>query len=200
MAWNGREWDVLSGVVDLSGKVDKVSGKGLSTNDYTNDEKNKLASIASGATANTGTITGIKMNGVSKGTSGVVDLGTVITSHQDISRKVDVVAGKGLSSNDYTDEEKAKLEGIARGATANTGTITGVKMNGTSKGTSGVVDLGTVITSHQDISGKVDKVTGKGLSANDYTDTDKSKLAGITAQATKTSFSVSGETLNITNS
>lgn len=35
-----------------------------------------------------------------------------------------------------------------------TGTITEIKMNGNSKGTSGVVDLGTVITSHQDISGK----------------------------------------------
>ena len=39
------------------------------------------------------------------------------------------------------------------------GTITGVRMNGVSKGTSGVVDLGTVITAHQDISGKVDKTT-----------------------------------------
>ena len=38
--------------------------------------------------------------------------------------------------------------------TSNTGTITGIKMNGSTKGTSGVVDLGTVITSHQDISGK----------------------------------------------
>ena len=37
------------------------------------------------------------------------------------------------------------------------GTITGIKMNGASKGTSGVVDLGTVITAHQDISGKADK-------------------------------------------
>ena len=35
--------------VDLSGKVDKVAGKGLSTNDYTTDEKNKLAGIAEGA-------------------------------------------------------------------------------------------------------------------------------------------------------
>lgn len=37
-----------------------------------------------------------------------------------------------------------------------TGTITGITMNGTTKGTSGVVDLGTVITGHQDISGKLD--------------------------------------------
>lgn len=35
--------------VDLSGKVDNVAGKGLSTNDYTTTEKNKLAGIAEGA-------------------------------------------------------------------------------------------------------------------------------------------------------
>ena len=35
-----------------SAKVDKVTGKGLSTNDYTTDEKNKLAGIAAGAEAN----------------------------------------------------------------------------------------------------------------------------------------------------
>ena len=68
--------------------------------------------------------------------------------------------------------DKTKLNGIASGATAvnestvtgwgftkNQGTITGITMNGASKGTSGVVDLGTVITSHQDISGKQDKIT-----------------------------------------
>lgn len=36
----------------ISNKVDKVSGKGLSTNDYTTTEKNKLAGIASGAEVN----------------------------------------------------------------------------------------------------------------------------------------------------
>lgn len=35
--------------VDLSVKVDKVAGKGLSTNDYTTAEKTKLAGIAEGA-------------------------------------------------------------------------------------------------------------------------------------------------------
>lgn len=38
------------------------------------------------------------------------------------------------------------------------GTVTGVKMNGQTKGTSGIVDLGTVITQHQDLSGKQDKL------------------------------------------
>ncbi len=39
-----------------SNKVDKVSGKGLSTNDYTTDEKNKLAGIESGAQKNPTTL------------------------------------------------------------------------------------------------------------------------------------------------
>lgn len=48
------------------------------------------------------------------------------------------------------------------GYTTNKGTVTSVsvKMNGASKGTvtsSGTIDLGTVITAHQDISGKLDK-------------------------------------------
>jgi hypothetical protein len=38
------------------------------------------------------------------------------------------------------------------------GTVTGVKMNGQTKGTSGIVDLGTVLTQHQDLSGKQDKL------------------------------------------
>jgi hypothetical protein len=40
----------------------------------------------SGFTSNTGTITGITMNGSSKGTSGVVNLGTVITSETQLSK------------------------------------------------------------------------------------------------------------------
>lgn len=36
----------------FAGKVDTVSGKGLSTNDYTTEEKTKLANIASGAEVN----------------------------------------------------------------------------------------------------------------------------------------------------
>lgn len=58
--------------------------------------------------------------------------------------------------------DKTKLDGIANGATANIGTITGITMNGTSKGTSGVVDLGTVITAHQDIVYLID--TGSDIS------------------------------------
>ena len=41
------------------------------------------------------------------------------------------------------------------------------------------------------LSNKVDKVSGKGLSTNDYTTTEKNKLAGIEAQANKTIISTS---------
>ena len=43
---------VTSNTNAISGKVDKVSGKGLSTNDYTTTEKTKLSGIASGAEVN----------------------------------------------------------------------------------------------------------------------------------------------------
>ena len=67
-------------------------------------------------------------------------------------------SGKGLSTNDYTTAEKEKLAGVAAGATANAGTVTGVSMNGNPLTVDqyGNVDLGTVITSHQSISGKAD--------------------------------------------
>lgn len=43
-------WDKVT--TALSGKVDKVSGKGLSTNDYTTAEKEKLSGIEAGAQVN----------------------------------------------------------------------------------------------------------------------------------------------------
>ena len=46
------EKDIDSLETFVNNKVDKVSGKGLSTNDYTTSEKNKLSGIASGAEVN----------------------------------------------------------------------------------------------------------------------------------------------------
>ena len=57
----------------LGGKVDVVSGKGLSTNDYTNAEKQKLSGIASGAQVNV--IESVTVNGTKiKPNSKVVDI------------------------------------------------------------------------------------------------------------------------------
>jgi len=53
-----------------------------------------------GFTKNAGTITGINMNGASKGTSGVVDLGTVVTSESD--PVFTASAAHGISSTDIS--------------------------------------------------------------------------------------------------
>ena len=68
----GDGWDDIGGVIDLSGyytkqeaddllddKVDKEAGKGLSTNDYTTAEKEKLANISNGAEVNQNAFSGI---------------------------------------------------------------------------------------------------------------------------------------------
>lgn len=45
------------------------------------------------------------------------------------------------------------------------------------------------LTTHQDISGKVDKIEGKGLSTNDYTTEEKNKLSGLSNYTHPTSHS-----------
>ena len=120
--------------------------------------------------------------------------------------------------------DKAKLDGIAAGATANDGTVTSVavKMNGTTAGTvttSGEIDLGTVITAHQDISGKADAsavytksevdtaLSAKANQSTTYTKSevdslldDKSEVAWnqITAAGTKIAeVTIDGTTTNV---
>lgn len=44
---NNIETGIEDAHIALADKVDKVEGKGLSTNDYTTEEKNKLASLSS---------------------------------------------------------------------------------------------------------------------------------------------------------
>jgi hypothetical protein len=76
-----------------------------------------------------------------------------------LDTKVDIVNGKGLSTNDYSTAEKTKLAAI-------TGTNTGDQ------------DLSAYATTSA-LNSKVDKVTGKGLSTNDYSTAEKTKLASI---------------------
>lgn len=127
----------------------------------------------------------VKLNNVAKtpNADGVVDLGTVITAHQDISGKQDKLstaqlnaANSGITSakvkqydgynttiNNHT-TRLTTLEG--KPGLDKTGTVSSIKINGTSKTpTNGAVDLGTVITSHQDISSKQDKLSAAQLSA-----------------------------------
>lgn len=270
---------------ELDKKVTAVSGKGLSTNDYTTTEKNKLSGIATGAQVNV--IESIKVNGTAQTVSSkAVDItvptdnsqlangagyitSAAITGKEDssnkvtalsadstnvqypgaklvydeLAKKVNVVSGKGLSTNDYTTTEKNKLKNIAENAQVNV--IESIKVNGTAQTiTSKVVDIAVPTNNNQltngagyitsaDISGKedttnkvselsaestntqytgaklvydelakkVDKVSGKGLSTNDFTATLKSKLDGIASKAQVNvieSVAVNGTDLSIT--
>lgn len=98
------------------------------------------------------------------GTAAQKDVGFFATAAQ--GTKADNAVPNTRKVNNKALSTDIKLEPSDVGVTESafpglkkTGTITGIKMNGESKGTSGVVDLGTVITAHQDISGKQDKIT-----------------------------------------
>ena len=49
---NGLQDQIIDDETTLANKVDKITGKGLSTNDYTDAEKTKLGGIAAGAQVN----------------------------------------------------------------------------------------------------------------------------------------------------
>lgn len=85
---------------DLENKVDKVIGKGLSTEDYTTAEKTKLADLENYDDAQV--YEAINSLGRSIGSMG-----------QAVEGKVDKIAGKGLSTEDYTTAEKTKLAGLS---------------------------------------------------------------------------------------
>jgi hypothetical protein len=90
-----------------------------------------------------------------------------------LSTKVNKVTGKDLSSNDYTTTEKTKLAAI-------TGTNTGDQdLTNYASNTALALKANTTDV-NTDLATKVDKVTGKDLSSNDYTTTEKTKLAAIT--------------------
>jgi len=61
----------------VGNKVDKVSGKGLSTNDYTTAEKNKLAGIAAGANAYVHPGSGTNPHGTTKADVGLGNVDNV---------------------------------------------------------------------------------------------------------------------------
>jgi len=66
------EQSVQDTLDDVADKVDKVTGKGLSTNDYTTEDKNKLANLP------TNPVQSVTINGTTHTpTNGIVDLGNV---------------------------------------------------------------------------------------------------------------------------
>lgn len=87
----------------FSNKVDKVSGKGLSANDFTTAYKDKLDGISAGATAIT------VDSALSSSSTNPVQNKVINTA---LGNKVDKISGKGLSTEDFTTAYKEKLDGI----------------------------------------------------------------------------------------
>ena len=105
----------------------------------------------------------------------IADNTTAITALQ--NGKVDKVAGKQLSTEDYTTAEKTKLAGL-------------YNYNDT--------QVKADITALQN--GKVDKVAGKQLSTEDFTTAEKNKLAGLNNyDDTQVQADLSSLSSNITN-
>ena len=106
-----------------------------SYNDLTN--KPTIPSVGNG------TIT-IKQNGTTKGTFTTNQSGntTIELTDDNTTYSSKTATNGGTDVSLVTTGEKY----IWNSKTSNTGTITGINMNGSSKGTSGVVDLGTVLT------------------------------------------------------
>lgn len=152
------------GLSHLKSKLDseyvgQESGKGLSSNDYTNSEKTKLAGIESGAEVNaiesitvngvTATISGksasvtiptgdgaisqISVNGTPQTvTQGAVDI-SVPTQVSDLSDGASVVKDANYVHTDknFTSAKDTKLTGIETGAEVNK--IDSIKVNGTTQ-------------------------------------------------------------------
>lgn len=103
--------DLVSGLGAAAAKaVDTaISANSTSTNLPTSKAVEDRINAHSGIDK-VGTITGIKMNSTSKGTSGVVDLGTVLTKHQSI---------KSINTNNTAAQTVNASEAIAGSGTIN---------------------------------------------------------------------------------
>ena len=188
----------------LNNKVDKVSGKGLSTNDYTTPEKTKLAGIETGAEVNA--INGISVNGAAQEPdedTKVVDI-TVPTKLSQLTNDGNFVVDANYVHTDknFTEALETKLNGIAANAQVNV--IETIAVNGSNlTPTSKKVNI-TVPTQTSDLTNDSNFVEDADYvhTDNNYTTTEKNKLAGIAngAQANVIeTIAVNGEDLTPTS-
>ena len=157
----------------LDQKVDKVPGMGLSQNSFTDTEKEKLEGIEAGAEVN------VQANWDQ----------TVPTADDYIQNKPSIPENTSDLVNDsgFITAALAPVQGVKGSAESayRTGNVSISKANiglGNVDNTSDVnKPISTATQSALDQ--KVDKVSGKGLSTNDFTNAEKTKLAGIEAGA-----------------
>ena len=192
----------------LNEKVDKVAGKGLSAEDYTATEKQKLAGIEAGATQNAtdaqlrerSTHTGTQPASTITGLAPVATSGdyNALTNKPDLSALEEVTVYASQSAFPATGESNKIYIAEDTGYVYrwNGSTYTQLTDQTAIWGQIGG-DLASQTDLANALAGKVDKVTDKALSSNDYTDTEKSKLAGIESGATADQTKADIDALNI---
>jgi len=122
--------------------VKKETGKGLSSNDYTDEDKAKVNNISNNLQSEVDTHIDD-------------DIIHITQSEREIwNNKVDKEEGKGLSTNDYTDEDKDKVNNAVTATNKETATI-GQILQANGDGTSTFVDPRTFNISTHSISFEV---------------------------------------------
>lgn len=110
----------------------------------------------------------------------MADFNSKYTGEQ-VEALLDIVSQGGTGGGEGEVQKTTEAEITAMGFTKNLGTITEVKMNGVTKGTSGVVDLGAVITEHQEISISEDNNSGRPYLFIDTESVDGGLAIGVDA-------------------
>ena len=120
------KYDVLSGMVDLTNYVQKDGSKVLSTNDYTNEEKSKLAGIEDGAQVNV--LEGVQVNNQDVTIDGdkkvniVVPTGALANKDQVSETDLDEALAEKVnaaSEGNHSHANKGVLDGISSEDVAN---------------------------------------------------------------------------------
>ena len=161
IATHQSEYEAI--VAAIAGKVDKVEGKGLSTEDYTTAEKTKLSGIEAGANA-------YSLPTASASVLGGVKIGANIAVANDGTISGNYSAATTSAAGLMSAADKTKLDGIDPSSYV-------VTVDSAMSTTSENPVQNKVITTA--LAGKVDTVSGKGLSTEDYTTAEKTKLSGI---------------------
>lgn len=167
----------------FASKVDKETGKGLSSNDFTSAEKTKLANVSSGAQVNV--LEGIQKNGANVAITNKIANISVPTKTSDITNDSNFVSDASYVHTDenYTSAEKTKLGDIDTGAQVNR--IESIKVNGSAQTiTNKAVDI-AVPTKTSDLTNDSNFAVDAAYvhTDNNYTTTDKNKLSGVAAGA-----------------
>lgn len=159
----------------IANKVDKIEGKGLSTEDFTTELKTKLEGISvptkvsqleNDAKYQTEDQVNAKISAVYK-PGGSVAFASLPTADADHLGMVYNVTDAFTTTDDF-------VEGAGSQYPAGTNVVV-VSVEAAYKY--------DVLSGMVDLTGYVQKEEGKGLSTNDYTNEEKSKLAGIAAGA-----------------